>query len=165
MRSLMGQVANDGHPSFKKGLPFFYALRSFCSRNRLLAMPHTEIIVLKRISAPNTEHLKTLVAIIQNVRYFYYFRKFTHPWKVWHLDETAICASYGPRYRGFNAPKYINGGLRMRMKDSGNHLTSVIMRPVAGHISAMFVIAHEKSPVRNWKNHNPPQITAERPHE
>lgn len=90
---------------------------------------------------------------------------FTDPQKVWDLNETAISASYGRRYRGFNAETRRNGGLRMKMKDSGKDFTSVIISCGAGHISSMFLIAQGKIPVRNWTNPTLPHITAKLPNE
>ena len=96
MKSVQGQIAQDGRNSFSNGVPSSDAIRSFRARHMELTFRASEQVSSARLAAQNPTHIGTLKGVIQKLQKKYP-GLFSDPRKIWNWETQRSVASMDKR--------------------------------------------------------------------
>ncbi len=110
LRSLMSQIASDGRPNWKDGVPYEDAVRAFRARHREITFKNAKKNCRSKCRRESFDHVEGLFTMLKDVEK-------SNPGilsdgdRLWNVYETRVSCEFGKRTKGLAHHKLIIVGL------------------------------------------------------
>lgn len=151
LKYVMSQIAADGRPGWKRGVPSDDAIRSFRARNRDIALRTTENKASVKLKGEQYHHVEG---------YFRELHRINNRFpgilndgdRVWNMDESAAETEFGKKTKSFASSRTHHGG-SCSAKSSvgpGKHVTALIVASASGHKAPPFFFVAGCQVMKHW---------------
>ncbi len=113
----MSQIASDGRPSWKDGVPSEDATRAFRARQREITFKNAEKKDRSKFRGESFDHVEGFFKMLKDVEKSN-SGILSDSDRVWNMDETSIACEFGKRTKGFGSSQTHHGGCVSSSLDS-----------------------------------------------
>lgn len=109
LKGLMSRIAADGRANYYQGFPSNDVIRSFRARNRNITYRSSENKDVVKLKGESYHHVKTYADVLKRVDNDFP-GMLQDADKIWNMDETAVSAEFGRKFKAFVSSNTHHGG-------------------------------------------------------